>query len=533
MTERNDWMKQVSILDSTLRDGAQGENISFTTQDKLDIVKKLDKLGVSYIEAGNPASNPKDVAFFEAVKTLPLKYAKIVAFGSTRRKDINIEKDKNVLSLLHANTEVVSIFGKSSEEHVKNVLHTTKKENLAMICDTIAFFKQHNKMVIFDAEHFFDGYKQNPDYALLTVETAKAAGADIITLCDTNGGCFVDEIDEITKKAVELLQMPVGIHCHNDIGCAVANSLTAVDAGAVHVQGTYLGFGERCGNASLSAVIPALQIKRGYSCIPEECLVRLTKTARYIAEISNISLDNQAPFVGKSAFAHKGGMHVDGVLKKPSTFEQILPESVGNKRNVLISEMAGRTAMLGVIHEVDPTITKDSEQAIELMDLLKEMEHKGYLFESATASLELLITKQLNRFSPSFKLLHFKVIGEQMNESDYYPSSALIKIQVGAETEITAAEGEGPVHALDLALKKAVQRFYRSVGDLRLVDYKVRVMEPSDATAALVRVIISSTDGNDIWTTVGVSRDIIDASLQALMDSMEYKLMKYPDGMGS
>lgn len=519
-------MKKVSILDSTLRDGSQGEGISFTNQDKLDIVKKLDKLGIDYIEAGNPASNPKDMDFFKEAHALSLKHAKLVAFGSTRRRDTKVHEDKNVVALLEAQTDVVTIFGKSSEEHVIEILNTTKQENLAMIYDTVWFLKQHNKSVIFDAEHFFDGYQHNAEYALKTIKEAQRAGADIITLCDTNGGTFCDKIEAITKEVIKQIDEPIGIHCHNDIGCAVANTITAVKAGACHVQGTYIGFGERCGNANLSTIIPTLQLKNNYQCIPEECLKRLTKTARYVADVANMSLDNSLPYVGKSAFAHKGGMHVDGITKSTSSFEHICPELVGNKRNVLMSEMAGRSAMLSVIHEIDPTITKDSAEAIEMIDLLKELEYKGYLFETATASLELIVTKELNQFKPFFELQHFKVIGEQTKGLDGQLSSAMIKIKVGNESEISAAEGEGPVHALDIALKKAVQRFYPAAKELRLIDYKVRVMDPGDATAALVRVVIVSSDGVDIWTTVGVSRDIIDASLQALMDSIEYKLMK-------
>lgn len=519
-------MKKISILDSTLRDGAQGEGISFTNQDKLDIVKKLDKLGIDFIEAGNPASNPKDMEFFQEAKNLTLNHAKLVAFGSTRRRDTKVENDKNVLALLDAHTDVVAVFGKSSEAHVIEILHTTKQENLAMIYDTVHFLKQHEKFVVFDAEHFFDGYQSNDEYALSTIKEAQKAGADIIALCDTNGGTFCDDIDAITKEVLKVISVPVGIHCHNDIGCAVANTITAVKAGAYHVQGTYIGFGERCGNATLSTIIPTLQLKNNYHCIPDECVNRLTKTARYVAEIANISLDNSLPFVGKSAFAHKGGMHVDGVTKNTASFEHIPPELVGNKRNVLMSEMAGRSAMLNVINEIDPTITKESTEAIEMIDLLKDLEHKGYLFESATASLELIVTKELNQFKPFFELQHFKVIGEQTKGLEAGLSSAMIKIKVGNQSEITAAEGEGPVHALDVALKKAVQRFYPDAKELRLIDYKVRVMDPGDATAALVRVVIVSSDGVDIWTTVGVSRDIIDASLQALMDSIEYKLMK-------
>lgn len=516
----------VKIFDSTLRDGAQAENISFTLQDKIQIAKKLDKLSVSYIEAGNPGSNPKDLEFFNHIGELGLKNAKIVAFGSTRRRKTRVEEDSNVLALLHSGAEVLSVFGKTSEIQVTEILKTTLDENLAMIYDTIKFLKDHNKEVIFDAEHFFDGYKSNDNYALSCLAAAERAGADTIVLCDTNGGSFPNEVFEIVSAVKKNITTELGIHCHNDNGCGVANSILAVKAGATHVQGTYIGFGERCGNANLSAIIPSLQLKLGHDCIKADCMGRLTKTARFIAEIANISLDRSLPYVGKAAFAHKGGMHVDGVGKNPTSFEHIPPESVGNERNLLISEMAGRSAMLSVIKEIDSSITKESKEAKELIAILKELEYKGYLFESASASLELLVRKHLKRFSPFFKLQRFKVIGEQTTSGQSNLSSAMIKIEVDGQSEITAAEGDGPVHALDIALKKAVQHFYPTIEEMRLIDYKVRVMEPSDATAAMVRVLISTTDGEDIWTTVGVSRDIIEASLNALMDSVEYKLMK-------
>lgn len=519
-------MTAIDIFDSTLRDGAQGEGISFTTLDKLAIVKKLDKLGVTYIEAGNPFSNPKDMEFFDLASKLSLKHSKLVAFGATRRKNSCACDDKNIEALLKTKTDIIAIVGKSSSEQVVNVLNTTLQENLNMISDTITYLKGQGKTVIFDAEHFFDGFTTNSDYALETLKTAQAAGADVVTLCDTNGATLPSDLQTAINAVNENVSIKIGIHCHNDIGFAVANSIMAVNLGIRHVQGTYIGFGERCGNTNLSTVIPVLQLKLGYSCIPDECMQRLTKTARFVAEIANINLDNSMPYVGKSAFAHKGGMHVDGIQKLSSSFEHITPESVGNARSILLSEMAGRSAMLNIIHEIDSTITKDSKQAEELIVILKEQEHKGYLYESATASLELIILKYLNRFKPYFELIYFKVIGEQGKSAINRLSTALIKINMGDQIEITAAEGEGPVHALDIALKKAVQAFYPQVKKIRLTDYKVRVMEPSDATAALVRVIITSTDGDEIWTTVGVSRDIIEASLQAIMDSIEYKLSK-------
>lgn len=518
-------MRVIEIFDSTLRDGEQGAGISFTMRDKIAIVKKLDKLGVSYIEAGNPFSNPTDMEFFKLIKENPLINAKLVAFGATRRKDIPVAEDKNVQALLDSGVSAISIVGKSSTTHVLSVLNTTLDENLSMIYDTINYLKHKNKTVIFDAEHFFDGYNLDESYAIKTLLVAQDAGADVITLCDTNGSAMCEDIKNVVEDVMKNIKVQIGIHCHNDIGYGVANSITAVNLGVSLVQGTYLGFGERCGNANLSTIIPILQLKLKYSCIPDICMKRLTKTATFIAEIANLNLDNSLPYVGKNAFSHKGGMHVDGVQKLTSAFEHIEPESVGNKRNILVSEVSGRAVILNMINDIDNSITKNSKQAEELVTILKELEHKGYLYETATASLELVITKHLNIFKPFFELVYFKVIGEQLRGSINQLSTALIKINVGDKVEITAAEGEGPVHALDIALRKAVQTFYPSVKKNRLVDYKVRVIESTDATAALVRVIITSTDGEAIWTTVGVSRDIIDASLQAIMDSVEYQLL--------
>ncbi|MGI5905432.1 MAG: citramalate synthase [Candidatus Pararuminococcus gallinarum] len=522
--------RKIEILDSTLRDGAQGEGISFSVEDKLNIVRSLDRLGVDYIEAGNPGSNPKDMEFFERVKMLDLRYSRLVAFGSTRRCHIPVQEDKNVRALIGAGTSTVAIFGKCWDMHVTEILRTTLEENLRMIEETLAYFKSHGKEVIFDAEHFFDGYKKNPDYAMQALEAAVRAGADCLNLCDTNGGCFPDEIYEMTKAVCARFPVKVGIHCHNDIGCAVAGTLMAVKGGATHVQGTYIGFGERCGNTNLSTVIPSLQLKAGYHCIPDENIRLLTKTATYIAEISNLTVDHGMPYVGKSAFAHKGGMHVDGVNKNPASFEHIPPETVGNKRNILLSEVAGRGAVIKKLSHLDHSITKDSPQAQEMVELLKNKELEGYQFESASASLELLILKRLGRFTPFFHIEHFKIIGEREQDKSA-PSSAMVKIKVGDQYEITADEGNGPVHALDKAMRKALEVFYPALSHMRLIDYKVRVMETHQATAAKVRVLIESTDGQNVWTTIGVSTDVINASATALSDSIEYKLYKdaHPD----
>lgn len=519
---------KIAIFDSTLRDGAQAEGISFSVPDKLKIVSALDRLGIQYIEAGNPGSNPKDLDFFEQVSKMKLKNAKLTSFGSTRRRNINVEDDPNVISLLKANTPVVAIFGKSWDFHVTDIIKTTLEENLAMIRDTLAFFKARDKEVVFDAEHFFDGYKNNPEYALACLEAAVEGGADVLCLCDTNGGTFPSEVYEITKLVVAKFgatgQVEIGIHCHNDGGMAVANSVMAVEAGATHVQGTVNGFGERCGNANLCTIIPNLQIKKQYECMPQESLAQITSTARLISEIANVQLNERDPYVGNSAFAHKGGMHIDGVNKESSSFEHISPELVGNRRRFLMSEVSGRSMVLSKIQKVVPTLTKDSAETDEIIKKLKELEHQGYQFEGAESSFNLLVRKHLGKYQPFFDLIHFKIIGEQ--PVDNCSSTAIIKLAVDGKEEITAADGNGPVHALDKALRKALEGFYPELKQVHLTDYKVRVLETKTTTASTVRVLIESTDGEDVWTTVGVSPDIIEASWIALVDSIEHKLLK-------
>lgn len=521
-------LKQIQILDSTLRDGAQAEGISFSVRDKLKIVAALDQLGVSYIEAGNPGSNPKDLEFFARVSELELKNAKLTAFGSTRRKNTEVWDDRNVKSLLAANTPSVAIFGKSWDFHVTDILQTTLEENLSMIRETLQFFKDQGKEVIYDAEHFFDGYKANPEYALQTLEAAVEGGASALVLCDTNGGSFPSEVYDITRLVVERFaseSVAIGIHTHNDGGMAVANTIMAVKAGAVHVQGTINGFGERCGNANLCTIIPNLQLKSGYICIPPEQMPSLTLTARTIAEIANVQFNERDPYVGKSAFAHKGGMHIDGVNKASRSFEHIDPELVGNERRLLMSEVAGRSTILAKIQAVDPTLTKDSPLTEELVNKLKELEHEGYQFEGAESSFRLLVRKHLGKYRPFFKLHYFRIIGNS-NINGSCTSSAMVKLEVDGREEITAADGAGPVHALDRALRKALEVFYPELKKVHLTDYKVRVLDTKTATAAKVRVLIESTDGTDSWTTVGVSTDIIEASWIALVDSMEHKLLK-------
>ncbi len=515
----------VKIFDSTLRDGAQAQGISFSVEDKLKIVVALDKLGISYIEAGNPGSNPKDLEFFRRVKEIKLQNAKLAAFGSTRRHDVEAKEDKNIQSLLSAETDVVVIFGKSWDFHVTDIIKTTLEKNLAMIADTIKYLKSLHKEVIFDAEHFFDGYKANPEYAFQCLTAAKESGADSLVLCDTNGGTFPDEIFEITKKVYETLHMEIGIHCHNDCGMAVSNSIMSVLAGVTHVQGTFIGFGERCGNATLSTIIPSLQIKKGMSCIPEEKLQALTETAIYISEVANVSLSDKEPFVGGCAFTHKGGMHIDGVSKVPHSFEHINPELVGNERKFLMSEVAGRSTLISKIQKVTPSLSKDSPETEQIINRLKQLEHEGYQFEGAESTFELVIRKQLGKYKSFFELENFKIIGEQPHV-DGASSSAVIKVTVDGKTEITAAEGDGPVNALDKALRKALEIFYPELSEVHLTDYKVRVLDSKTATASKVRVLIESTDGKHHWTTVGVSTDIIEASWIALVDSIEFKLIK-------
>jgi len=526
-------LKRLEIFDSILRDGAQSEGISFSVQDKLKIVRLLDDFGVAYIEAGNPSSNPKDIEFFQKASLLKLKTAKLCAFGSTRRKNMRAEEDENVLALLRANTPSVAVFGKAWDLHATEVLKVSLEENLSMVRDTVSFLKSSGREVIFDAEHFFDGYKENPAYALEVLKAAAESGADLLCLCDTNGGAFPEEVYEITKLVCENFpSLRIGIHCHNDTGCAVANSMMAVSAGAVHVQGTFIGFGERCGNADLSVLIPNLQLKKGYRCI-EGDMSTLYDTAAKVADISNTTIAKNKPYVGESAFAHKGGMHIDGVTKVSRSFEHIDPELVGNRRRFLMSEVSGRTTVLAKIRDIAPHLTKDSPEVAEIMRRLKEAEHEGYQFESAEASLELFILKVLGRYKPHFSLVMYKTTGEFPPPSPEHTSSAMINIQVDGKHETSASLGNGPVHALDSALRKALLVFYPQLHKMHLIDYKVRVLETDQATSARVRVLIESTDGEHVWTTVGVSTDIIQASWIALADSFEYMLAKTLSEEGS
>ena len=521
-------MSRVTVLDSTLRDGAQSEGISFSVSDKLRIVTALDQIGVDLIEAGNPGSNPKDLEFFREARSLSLSGATLAAFGSTRRKGVKARDDEALVSLLEAGTGTVVVFGKSWPLHVEKILRATREENLDMIRETVDFLKSEGRHVIYDAEHFFDGKAADGEYAMATLRAAAEGGAECLVLCDTNGGSLPWRIAEYTKKAAGL-GLPLGIHAHNDSGLAVANSLAAVEAGAVHVQGTLVGFGERCGNANLSTIIADLALKMDRPCLRQGSLSRLAAAARQVAEIANVSFDEGMPFVGLKAFAHKAGMHVDAVIKEPRSFEHVNPELVGNGRRFLASEVGGRSVVVERVRRIDPAATKDSPLVAQVVKRLKEMEALGYQFEGAEASLELLMRKAAGKYQPFFTLGHYRTLGEQPSGDRSHCAQAMVKIKVDGVDEISAAEGDGPVHALDLALRRALERFYPNLAGMRLTDFKVRVIDlpgGTGATAATVRVLIESADSSEAWTTVGVSTDIIEASWIALVDSIEYKLIK-------
>ena len=517
-------MCRIAVLDSTLRDGAQGEGISFSVTDKLNIARVLDDLGVDLIEAGNPGSNPKDLDFFREARGLELENSVLAAFGSTRRRGIRCEEDEGLRSLLSAETAVVVIFGKSWDLHVKQVLKASLEENLGMIRDTVAYLKAAGRRVIYDAEHFFDGFAADGEYAFATLRAAAEAGAECLVLCDTNGGNLPDRVGNLTARALKEIGLPVGIHTHNDSGLAVANSLAAVTAGATQVQGTLVGFGERCGNANLSTLTADIVLKLGRECLRPDSLPKLSSATRRVAEIANVNFDEGLPYVGLHAFAHKGGMHVDAVTKTPVSFEHVPPETVGNSRRILTSEVSGRSVILERVRRLDPTATKESPLVSQVVDRLKQMERLGYQFEGADASLELLMRKAAGKYKPFFELGHYRTIGEEPSEGKH-SAQALVKIRVDGEDAISAAEGDGPVNALDLALRKALEKFYPALAAMRLTDYKVRVLDTIGATAASVRVLIESSDGETAWTTVGVSTDIIEASWLALVDSIEYMLI--------
>lgn len=525
-------MTKIFVYDTTLRDGTQGEGISFSVADKLKIIKRLDELGVAYIEAGIPGSNPKDKELFASLKELKLQNAKIAAFGSTHRIGVAVEEDSAIQALLAADTPVVTIFGKAWDLHVKEVFHAELDENIAIVRESVAYIKSHGKEVIFDAEHFFDGYKHNRAYALSVLEAASEAGADVLCLCDTNGATFPDEVSAIvTEVKKHMKDKPLAIHCHNDIGVAVSNTLMGVFAGATQVQGTMNGFGERCGNANLCTIIPNLQLKRGYDLIPKESLRKLKSISRHIYEIANLIPDERKPYVGGMAFTHKGGMHIDAVLKNPVTFEHIAPEHVGNERKLLMSDMSGSSLVYDTIRRYDPSLSKDDPVIAEILEESKQMENEGYQFDGAEASFELMILKKLGYYKPQFDLKEFKVVASAPTTGEY-SATAMVKITVNGAAEITAAEGDGPVNALDKALRKALYRFYPELKNSRLIDFKVRVLDGAGSgTAAKTRVLMDSTDGKTSWSTVGVSVDILEASWSALVDAIDYYLLNILNGL--
>jgi len=517
---------RICIYDTTLRDGAQGEGISFSSTAKVRLAQKLDEFGVDIIEGGYAGSNPKDMDFFRAIRTHTLRHARIAAFGSTRRAHTPVGEDANVMRLLEAETPVVTLVGKCSQLHVKEVLRTTREENLAMVRDTIRYLKERGREVIFDAEHFFDGYKENAAFVREVLQAAVEAGADSIVLCDTNGGTLTHEIYGITAELVKVVAVPVGIHTHNDAGLAVANSLEAVRAGATQVQGTINGYGERTGNANLCSIIPSLALKMGCELACASSLAGLRGLALFADELVGLRPDGKAPYVGESAFGHKAGLHANAVQKNPVTIEHIDPALVGNHRRILISEDAGTSSILLKAAELGMTVDRSSPEVKEALQRIKDMEREGYSFESADASFRILVQKILKRHKAFFDLEGFRVIVEKRGKNEPCVSEATIKVRVNNEVEHSVAEGDGPVNALDTALRKVLVRFYPDIAKVALTDFRVRILDPQEATAAKTRVVIESSDGTETWGTVGVSGNIIEASWEALVDSVEYKLFR-------
>jgi 2-isopropylmalate synthase len=516
---------EIEIYDTTLRDGSQGLGVSFSVADKLKIAERLDAFGVHYIEGGWPGSNPKDIEFFDEAKRRRFSHAKLAAFGSTRRKGIRAADDEQVRLLVDAETPVITIFGKTWLLHVREVLQTTPEENLAMIEDTVRFLKQQDRIVVYDAEHAFDGYKDDPEYALATWKAAERGGADLVVLCDTNGGSVPAEIAAITRAAHAGLGISVGIHTHDDIGLGVANALAAIEAGATHVQGTFNGYGERTGNCNLTTLIPNLELKFNKRTVPAESLALLKEVSQFLDEVANVRPNPRQPWVGSTAFSHKGGTHVNAVQKVLRSYEHIDPALVGNSRQVLISELAGRSNIIMKAKELGFDVTKDTPELSAMLTRVKALEHEGYEFEAADGSLALLIRRTLKDEPTPFHVDAYHV----SMRSDGTRSSvceATVKVRVGNEHAHTVADGDGPVNALDGALRSALVKFYPHLEAVRLTDYKVRIVDSTVGTAARTRVLIESSDGTSIWTTIGVNENIIEASLQALVDSLEYGLLK-------
>jgi 2-isopropylmalate synthase len=516
-------MKPVTIYDTTLRDGTQGTGISFSILDKIRVAQRLDAFGVDYIEGGWPGSNPRDAAFFSEAAKLEWKNAKITAFGSTRRGGVAVEADAQVKLLLDAQTPVVTIVGKTWLLHVTQVLNVAPDENLSMIADTVAFLKKNGREVFYDAEHFFDSYKDDPKYSLDTLRAARDAGADVLVLCDTNGGSLPEEIARITAEVVSELKCPVGIHTHNDCGLGVANALAAVRAGACQVQGTMNGYGERVGNCNLTTIIPTLQVKMGLPCVPD--LTQLREVSRFVDELANVPQDIRAPYVGTAAFTHKGGLHVHAVQKIARSYEHMDPTMVGNSQTILVSDMSGQSNILSRAAAAGFPLDKGSPEAAAILRDVKELESEGYEFEAAGASFDLLIRRHLGSWSPPFETLEYECTYRRDATRDYESCMATVKIRIGEETVLTAAEGDGPVNALDAALRKALTPFFPQVSRMKLTDYKVRIIDGLMGTAAKTRVLIDSSSGDHTWSTVGVSCNIIDASWHALTDSVAYHLL--------
>jgi 2-isopropylmalate synthase len=516
----------LKIYDTTLRDGSQAEDIAFSVEDKIRIAQKLDGLGIHYIEGGWPGSNPKDLQFFQKIKSVSLSQAKVVAFGSTRRPGTPPKNDVNIQALIEAGTKGVTIVGKSWDIHPLEALKITLDQNLEMIHDSILFLKNRVEEVIFDAEHFFDGFKNNPQYALSTLKAAQDAKADWIVLCDTNGGTFPDEVQSIIKEIKKTIQVPLGIHVHNDTEMAVANTILAVKEGVMMVHGTINGYGERCGNANLCSIIPNLKLKMGMDCITDDQLKKITEVSRFVSELANLPHHRYLPYVGESAFAHKGGLHVSAIRKRDATYEHVSPERVGNRQRVLVSDLSGESNILYKAAEFKIDLKSKDPTVKKILDDLKRLENEGFQFEGAEGSFEILIKKTLGQHKRFFELMGFRVIVEKVEEGAPPLSEATIMVRVGDQVEHTAAIGNGPVNALDHALRKALEKFYPELKEMKLLDYKVRILSTKDGTGAQTRVLIESGDGKSNWGTVGVSENIIQASWQALVDSIDYKLMK-------
>ncbi|GKS59947.1 citramalate synthase [Nitrospira sp.] len=515
----------LEVYDTTLRDGAQSEDVSFSADDKVLIACRLDELGVDFIEGGWPGANPKDIEFFRLIKTVPLKHATVVAFGSTRKASNPVRRDPNLQALLASETGTITIFGKSWPLHVTDALGISLAKNLDLIGESIDYLRSKGRQVFYDAEHFFDGYKMDPEYAIRTLQRAVQAGAQRIILCDTNGGAMPWEIREICSVVSRVVPVPLGIHAHNDCEMAVANSVMALETGVRQVQGTINGIGERCGNANLCSILPNLQLKMGRPVLGER-MSRLRVVSHFVAEIANLVPDKHQPYVGDSAFAHKGGVHIHAVQKNASTYEHVRPELVGNRQRFLVSDYAGRSGLLAKVEGFGISLRKNQAATHELVTTLKARENEGYQYEGAEGSFELLVRKALGTHRPSFQLLGFRVIVEKGENDLESRSEATVMVQVGAEVEHTAAVGKGPVNALDHALRKALEKFYPELREVRLLDYKVRVLAATQGTGAKVRVLIESGDQKEKWGTVGVSENIMEASWQALADGIEYKLLR-------